>query len=90
VLACYGNDSVHPSLPSSAVKNHPEASSYLTLKSARSFMELRELRMKDSNARIKSESLARLKSYWQDKNKPEDAESNVRDMLKVLNDLEMI
>ena len=90
VLACYGNDSIHPSLPSSAIKNHPEASSYLTLKSARSFLELKELRSKDSNARISPESLTRLKRYWQDKNNPEDAESNVRDMLKVLNDLELV
>lgn len=90
VLACYGHDEVIASIPSSALKNHNKASSFLTEASAKALMEYRKSLESDSRAVLSTAAVERLRSYWKDDKNPDDARANTQKMEDVLRQLKMI
>ena len=84
VLACYGDGEVHPALPSSALKGHSSAQSFLTADSAGALLEFRELKKHSQQARLPAGTIQRLESYWTDGASPIEAANNIREMRAVL------
>ncbi len=87
VLACYGDSTVSPAVPSSALKRHQTSASYLTEAAARALVELRALRENDCAARLAADTVSRLRTLWQDSKDPERTARNVGTMKAVLGDL---
>lgn len=90
VLACYGDDTVLPSLPSSALKTHSNASSFLTQASAKALLEYRESLELNKEAVLSTGTTERLRSYWKDDKNVDDARANTLEMEKILRKLKMI
>lgn len=87
ILAAYGNDSIINDIPSSALKNHPNAAAVLTEKSARSLAEYRERLAATGEKKIPAEMHERLKAIWKEPGRPETERENVALMDAVLGKL---
>jgi len=90
VLACYGTDEILPALPSSALKNHPRASAFVTRDSASALVQLRALREADPDARLPASTVESLKALWLDPDEPGQSERNVASMMQVLAELRLV
>ena len=82
VLACYGPDAVSPLVPSSALKTHPAARSFLTELSAEALLEYRRRGAPESP--VSEETLERLKGAWRSPGDPERERRNIAEMLETL------
>ncbi len=82
VLACYGPGPVSPLVPSSALKTHPDARSYLTELSAEALLEYRRRGTPESP--VSEETLERLKGAWRSPGDPDRERRNVEEMLDTL------
>lgn len=82
VLACYGPDPVSPRVPSSALKTHPDADSYLTELSAGALLEYRRRGTPESP--VSEETLERLKGAWRSPGDPERERRNIEEMMETL------
>lgn len=85
VLACYGPESVSPLVPSSELKLHPNAYSFLTAFSAEA---LTEYRLRGSPDRpVSDRMLEKLKAAWRNPGNPDEERRNVEEMLRVLKEV---
>lgn len=85
VLACYGPRRVSPRVPSSLLKNHPDAHSFLTELSAGALLEYR--RDGTPERPVSDRTLERLKAAWRNPANPERELENVEEMLETLNEV---
>lgn len=90
VLAIYGTDVVFNEMPSSALKDHPRAESWVTRPAARALLELRSGREQDPGYRLPEETHARLADLWRDERDPDTGRANTALMDALLRKLEII
>lgn len=90
VLACYGNDTVLPSVPSAALKTHDNTSTFLTEASAKALMEYRDALSEGRDALLSNGTIERLRTYWRNDKNPDEARANIQEMEKVLKQLKMV
>ncbi len=82
VLACYGPSLVSPLVPSSALKTHPDAYSFLTELSAEALLEYR--RRGTPKNPVSEETLEHLKGAWRSPGDSERERRNIAEMLETL------
>lgn len=90
VLAAYGTGEVLGAIPSSALKQHPNAYSFLTKESARALQEYRKGASLDNKPHLPCETVDRLKAIWNPSKGQADQTQAVEDMMAVLLRLDMV
>jgi len=90
VLATYGTDDIINEVPSSALKKHHNAQSYITEKSAKALIEFRKGRDKDKGYKLNNTTLNRLRDLWKDDANQLYSPQNIKMMEEVLRKLNMI
>jgi 6-phosphogluconolactonase/glucosamine-6-phosphate isomerase/deaminase len=90
VLATYGNDTVLGDIPSSALKNHPNAVAVLTRQSADVLEEYREARVQTKSSKLSRDMYQRLLSLWEDTANPIAERENTLKMETVLKKLKLL
>jgi len=90
VLATYGTDDIINEIPSSALKKHHNAQSYITEKAAKALIEFRKGRESDKGYKLNNTTLNRLRDLWKDDaNQPYSAQ-NIKIMEEVLRKLNIV
>lgn len=87
VLAAYGNEAVANEVPSSALKEHPNAVAVLTDKSAEILCEYREALSRGGASKISRSMHERLTAIWREPDNPAAQRQNTEAMDKVLKKL---
>ena len=87
VLATYGTEAILNEIPSSALKEHPRATSFLTEAAAGALREFREISPNATPKKLPLKTLGRLTSLWDNPDDPEGAARSVEEMMKVLRKL---
>jgi hypothetical protein len=77
-------------MPSSALKDHPCADSWLTRTAARALLEFRAGREQDPAYRLSGETHDRLAALWRDERAPDAERANIALMDAVLCKLGMM
>ena len=90
VLTTYGTEDIINEIPSSALKKHNNAHAYLTLQAANALLEFRNGRKINSNFKLATATLSRLRKIWDDPANPLGSIENIKVMEKVLKDLSII
>jgi 6-phosphogluconolactonase/glucosamine-6-phosphate isomerase/deaminase len=87
VLAAYGDDTVVNEVPSSALKDHPNAAAVLTEKSAEILSEYREALVRTGSRKISRAMHERLAAIWKEPGNPQAERENTEAMDRVLKKL---
>lgn len=90
VLAAYGNDRILNDIPSSALKDHPNATAVLTEKSAEILCEFREAHVQTGSPKISRDMHDRLSLLWKEPGNPDAEKENTGIMDRVLKKLGFI
>ena len=90
VLTTYGTEDIINEIPSSALKKHNNAHAYLTLQAANALLEFRNGRKINSNFKLATATLNRLRKIWDDPDNPLGTIENIKVMEKALKHLGMI